>query len=62
MIDEGDYLKHNSAQPYGAFEFVVDWRIADAGQAATPMRPTGVWAMAQNAEHFGNSGVYIYNM
>ncbi len=62
MIDEGHYLKHSSAQPYGAFEFIVDWRVADAGQAATPMRPTGVWAQPQNAEHFGNSGVYIYNM
>jgi len=59
MIDEGPYLKTNAT--YGAFRFTVDWRIADVGQAARPMFPTGMYRGEQNAEHFGNSGVYIYD-
>lgn len=59
MIGEGPYLKTNDT--YGAFTFTVDWRVKDVGQSATPMNVDGTYRMPTNPEHYGNSGVYIYD-
>ena len=59
MVSEGPYLKTTAT--YTSFVFTVDWRVADVGQRARPMDPKGAWRQPENAEQFGNSGVYIYD-